>query len=406
MQLLKKIGLPLGIILISVVIAGVMIGSKKPPEKKEQKDNAPLVKVVDVQQQTLNHIVKSQGTVEPRTQTTLSTQVRGTVLSVSDSFVEGGFFNKGDLLVQLDPADYQTDLKSAEANLAQARAALEEEKARGKVAAEEWKTVKTNVPPELGLRKPQLARELANVQSAEAMLERARRDLERTEIRAPYDGLIKMRHVDVGQYVSIGSQIVDIYSTEVAEVRLPLSNVDLSFLSIPDSDDDVKEKPQVKLSAFVAGKQRNWNAFIDRSEGIIDGQSRVTYAVAVIEDPYQRKAKRQQSGKAARLSFGQFVSADITGDSADNIVTLSRNYLAGEGRVMVVNNGTIEMRPIEVVRTVGDTLYITNGLSTGDRVTDTVISNPYDGMSVRVQGEDNDSNESEELLAVKTVEGE
>jgi len=104
--------------------------------------------------------------VQPRNQTMLSAQVSGRIIRVADNFIEGGFFDKGDVLVEIEAVDYETDLLLAQAELAQAQASLDEEIARGQVAEKEWSSFNSGTPPELGLRKPQLAREQALVKAA------------------------------------------------------------------------------------------------------------------------------------------------------------------------------------------------------------------------------------------------
>ena len=189
-SILVKSGLPLVIILVGLAIAVVLVSSRKPPEQVPVEIPAFLVDAKEIQSEQVSFIVKSQGNVVPRNKTALSAQVSGQAVSLSDSFIAGGSFKKGDVLATLEQDDYKTDLKLAEAELAQAQAALQEEIARGKVAEQEWRSVNSVAPPELGLRKPQLAKEQANVKAAEAKLERAKRNLARTQITAPYNGIV------------------------------------------------------------------------------------------------------------------------------------------------------------------------------------------------------------------------
>ncbi|WP_102795211.1 efflux RND transporter periplasmic adaptor subunit [Bowmanella denitrificans] len=377
---LKKVVLPIGIILLAGVVAAIMIFSRKPPAKVAHETQAFLVEVIQVSKRDVDFQVKSQGTVIPRTQTMLSSQVSGKIVELSADFIEGGLFNKGDVLIKLEQADHLTELKSAEAQLASAKAALQEEQARGKVAAEDWKTVKNSIAPELGLRKPQLQKEKANVLAAEAQLERAQRNLERTLIRAPYDGLVKSKTVDIGQFVGVGTQLGVIYGTDVAEVRLPLSDNDLAYLALP-SHQDVSE---VSLTSVVAGQPLSWEAKLVRSEGVLDPQSRVIYAVAEVSDPYLRK----QEQHAAALKFGRFVSATIRGNHARDLVVLPRHVLRLDGTVLVVDQELkLQIRPVNIVRADERHVYIDNGLQEGEKVTVSAVPNPVNGMPVRLNSD-------------------
>ena len=372
--------LPIIIIAVAVVITVGLVAAKKAPEKKPEVEKAFLVDVTKVELQDLNFTVASQGTVMPKVQTAISAQVGGKIVDVSPAFIEGGMFKKGDVLIQLEQADYITDLKLAEAELARAKALLEEEEARGKVAEEDWRTVKNGVPTALGLRKPQLAKEKANVRAAEAQLERAQRNLARTTIRAPYDGLVKTRSVDLGQYIGVARELGIIYSTDIAEVRMPLSDNDLAYLNLP-TEMNSDNAPEVLLTAKVAGKSQQWIGKLARSEGVVDQNSRVIYAVAEVHDPYAR----EQGTSHSPLKFGRFVSANIAGVHAENIVVVPRNVLRMDGTVILVSQDRkLDIREVQVQRTDDEYAYISGGLQAGELVATSAIPHPVTGMAVRL----------------------
>lgn len=379
---LVRVLIPVGILILAVAVAAALFSSRKPPEQAVVESKAYLVDTMQVNKQDLNFIVNSQGTVLPKIETVLSAQVAGMIVDVAPVFIEGGMFKKGDTLVTLEQSDYLTDVKAAEAELARAQAALQEEQARGKVAAEEWRSIKGGLAPELGLRKPQLATEISNVKAAEARVERAKRNLQRTTIKAPYDGLVRERRVDLGQFVTVGSQIGMIYSTEVAEVRMPLSDSDLEYLQLPNNG---SSSNMVTLSATVAGQKSFWQGVLSRNEGILDEQSRVIYAVAEVKDPYQRITQIS----APQLKFGRFVTAEIVGDRGQNIVVLPRNVMRLDGTVLVVKDDrTLDIRSVDLQRADEQFVYIRNGLQTGELVVSSTVPNPYQDMPVRLQGEE------------------
>lgn len=381
---LKKAGLPILIVIVSIGIMFALASLKKQPEKEEVVSKNFLVDAKPIEFGTVDFLVYSQGSVQAKNKTMLSTQVSGRVVSIADNFVEGGFFQEGDILVELEDADYRTDLLLAEAELARAQASLDEEKARGKVAAEEWRSFNQGTPPELGLRKPQLAREQATVKAAEAGLQRAKRNLERTKIRAPYNGLVNSRNVDLGQFVTMGSQLGEVFSTAVAEVRLPLSDDDVAFL-----DDLSDAKPEVILTTDIAGKTVQWTGVLARDEAVLDGKSRVIYGVVEVVDPYLLEIEK--AANAQPLRFGRFVSAQITGISASNIVVLPRNVLRLDGTVLTVDeNKQIKINFVTVQRTDEDFVYISDGFDPEHQVVMSAVPNPYDGMPVRFLDDDED----------------
>jgi len=377
-----KILVPVAVIAVAVVAAIGLTSMRKPPEKKEEQRQAILINAEPVATQDLVYKIQSQGTVKPKYETSLSSEVNGRIIALADNFIEGGFFNAGDVLVRVEPADYQTNVKAAEASLANAQAALEEEKARGRVAEEEWRSFTDGKAPELGLRRPQLASALANVRSAEAELERARRDLSRTEIRAPYAGLVKSRAVDLGQFISRGTSVGMIYGTDVAEVRLPITDNDSAFIQLPDFTAD-EMKPEVMLTAVVAGEIVQWPAKLVRTEGVLDERSRVIYGVAQVNDPYQRN-----NPDKAPLRFGRFVQAEIVGEATNQVVVVPRHLLLAKQQILVVDSESqLQFRTVEVERADDRFAYIRSGFADGDRLATSAIANPLAGTLVRVSSD-------------------
>lgn len=357
-----------------------MSGMKKPPEKKNNKPKALLVDVATVVKQNLNHLVSSQGTVRPKFNSVLVTEVNGRIIEISNAFVAGGFFSKNDVLIRIDPSDYETSVKSSEAALARAEATLLEERARAKVAETEWNQFMDGNAPELYLRKPQLARELANVRSAEADLERAQRDLERTTIRAPFDGMVREKSAEIGQFVSRGANLGTVFGTSIAEIRLPLTDNDLAYIALPQSNKQT-EPVKVTLSARIAGVNQSWQAAIVRSEGVVDEKSRVVYAVAQLNDPYALKSDHKV------LSYGRFVQATIEGTYASDIVVLPRHTVTSDDEVLVVADNKVDVRKVEVLRTDEESVYVVNGLNAGEMYATSIIPNPMNGLAVRTGDE-------------------
>lgn len=384
----KKVGIPIIILIIAVVILFALIKAKEKPEKEEVEAPVFLVDATDIELSTVEFLVYAQGAVQPRNQTMLSAQVSGRIIRVADNFIEGGFFDKGDVLVEIEAVDYETDLLLAQAELAQAQASLDEEIARGQVAEKEWSSFNSGTPPELGLRKPQLAREQALVKAAEANLARAKRNLERTKIRAPYDGLVKSRDVDLGQFLPLGGQIGEVFSTDIAQVRLPLTDDDIAFIG-----DLSEQESQVTLSAQVAGQRQFWQGRLVRDEAVLDDARRVIFGVVEVQDPYLRTdAQLNQT----QLKFGRFVEASITGIKADNIIKLPRFVLRLDGTVLsVAEDSTLRINPVEVIRTDEDFVYISGGLDTRHKVVLSAVSTPYDGMPVRLLESPPQLNESQ-----------
>ena len=267
-----KFILPLVLIVGSIfVVIGLVAWQKsQTTERKTDAEKAVLVDTIVAEVVSLNFSVNSQGTVRPRTETTLVSEVSGKIVSVAPEFVAGGFFHQGEVLLQIDPSDYEAGLKRAAAALASRKAKLADETARSEQALKDWNNMgKKGQPSDLGLRKPQLADAAANVSAAEADVQKARRDLERTRITVPYDGLVRQKAVDIGQYVTLGTRLGVTFAVDTAEVRLPLTNNDLHYLDLPSETDVINKNrsfPPVKLTAEGGAGTNEWQARIIRTD--------------------------------------------------------------------------------------------------------------------------------------------
>ena len=381
--------LPLGLIVLAIVVVigmATMAGGKR-PERQDSGQTAVLVEAITAEARSLNFIVQSQGTVRPRTQTNLVAQVSGIVVSVSNNFVAGGFFHAGEVLLEIDPSDYQTALKRAEAGLASRKAKLAEENSRSEQALKDWRNLgRAGDPPDLVMRKPQLADAMANVLAAEADIDKARRDLQRTRISVPYDGLLRERKVDIGQYVTPGTQLGVSFAVDTAEIRLPVAADDLAFLNLPASKDTkIEDYPEVSLTAGIGGVTQTWEARLIRTEGVLDESSRVLYVVASVVDPYGFLGQGPQD----ELRMGTFVRAAISGRYVDNVVVLPRYVLRNENTVLVANSEReLEVREVLVARAEARQVFITDGVSNGELVVTTTLDAPIPGTLLVIRGEE------------------
>lgn len=372
----KQIIIPIIILVSGILIFMALSSMKNPPEEKPVVDNTPIVAIEPVSVGSMHLKVGSHGVVLPKYETELIAQVNGQIVELSPAFVRGGFVEKGQLLARIDPSDYEAALIDAEANLASSHASLETERAQGKVAESEWRKITDALPTELSLRKPQLAQELAHVKAAEARVLRAKRDLERTEIRAPYDAMIEMRSIGLGSYVGTGSSVGKLLGTAVAEVRLPVADNQLQFL-IAEGD-----AASVTLKGTFAGKETQWQAKIARNEGVVDNTSRMSYLVAEVKDPYGLS-----SGEHKPLRFGAYVNADIYGITLANATTVPR-YLVENDRIAILDSDSkLRYLNIEIVRQDGASLIIGNGLNDGDRIIVSALDYPVDGMALALESD-------------------
>jgi len=372
---------------ILIVVAMVVIAKGKRPERKDTASLVVRVDAIPAEIASLNFSVYSQGTVEPRTETTLVAEVAGQIVSVSANFIPGGFFREGEILLQIDPSDYETALLRAQAGLAARKAQLADQKARSDQARKDWINLgREGEPSDLTLRIPQLAEAEAAVQAADAELKEARRNLERTRIRVPYDGLVRDKRVDVGQFVSPGTPLGVTFAIDIAEIRLPLSREDMKFLDLPSATRlEESQRVPVKLTTEDAASGKQWDAEIVRTEGVVDKSSRVVYAVAEVTDPYGVLGQDNHP----ELKMGSFVKADIQGLYVANVAVLPRSVLRPDDTVLIANEDRkLEIRPVTVIRAEPKDVYISEGVEAGELVITTSMEAPIPGMGVLVSGEE------------------
>ncbi len=377
--------LPLLIIASGLLIAYI-IYLNKPEAKRRPSHRKPLtVETLKLKAQDYPVTIHTQGVVEPRTTTTLIPRVSGEIIKTADHFRPGGFFEAGDTLLVIDPTDYKLAIKSAQATLSEAMLSFKEEQALAEQAAENWKQLgRTEPPSDLVLRKPQLARAKAAVDSALAQLERVKLDLKRTRIKAPFAGRILEQFVDIGQYVSPGNPLAKIFAVDYVEVRLPVTEQQRSLINLPysyrDRDNSHYIAPVARVFASIGGEDYIWQGRVVRTEGSIDRDTRQIYIVVQIDNPYHH-----QSDNRPPLEIGQFVKAEIEGKIIENVYPVPRRAVQGDNTIMVVDKeNRIHRRTLDVVWETEDALLVRNALKPDEQICATYIPFIADNAKVVV----------------------
>lgn len=381
---MKKL-LPLLVLLVGVGVAALLIATGPKVQPRASEAVAPLVRIVTVAPSTLQFSVQTHGSVVPRTESELVPEVDGRVIEMSPSLVSGGFFKKGDVLLEIDGLDYEEGLEQARAGVARARSELTNAQ-KNDVRQKDLmrRGAVSDAAVDNSINQVRVAQ--AVVREANARLSRSQRDLERTKIMAPYDGRVRSERVDVGQFVRRGDNIGTIYAVDFAEVRLPIPNADLAYLDLPlgNGEPEVSTPPLVTLRADFAGTAQQWQGQVVRTEGELDPTTRMIHVVARIPEPYNREDGRSP------LAVGMFVDAEIHGQMLDDVSVLPRSALRGPNRVMVVDaNDQLRFREVEVLRLADEKVYIGKGLEQGERVCISPLQSTADGMQVRVAEDTN-----------------
>lgn len=382
--MLRKLFTVLGT--IGIFVGGfaliTLMGSLRPKiEPKEIALAPPAVFYTTVDPKPATLTVYAQGEVRPRTDINLTAEVSGRIERTSERFVTGGAFKKGDLLVKIEDPKYRVAVAAAKSRMAQAEEFLRREEAEAELAEKDFEALgRQNEASDLTLRKPQLAQARAAFEAAKADYDSARLDLQRTELRAPFDGRVRERLAGEGQFIAPGAAIGRIFSTDVAEIRLPLSDNDLSKLGMSLAFVETPENPgpAVTLSSTIGGEFHEWRARIARTDGAIDPTTRQISAIAVVEDPYGEGA-----AGGMPLAMGLFVDAVIEGRAIERAIVLPRTALFGRNTVYVIGaEDRISAREVVVIAADKDTITLAGGLETGERVITSPLRGAKDGDKV------------------------
>ncbi|MBW2499614.1 MAG: efflux RND transporter periplasmic adaptor subunit [Deltaproteobacteria bacterium] len=383
MTMSQKLWAPLMIMVLSVLGAVLLVATAPSVEYKEPERAIPTVRTISAEPATIRHRVRTQGTVMPRTEADLVPEVSGRVVWIAPSLAPGGFFEKGEPLLRLERRDFELAVKRQRA--AVQRAASEFEFAESELTRRQGLSdAGVASPSQLSEARRAAAVAEANLIDARAAREQAERDLERTEIRAPFDGRVRDEHVDVGQFVGRGNAVARIYATDYAEIRLPIPDHQLAFLDLPDPrrrDAVVEgEGPEVILSSIFAGRRHEWRGRLVRTEGEIDARSRMVNVVARVEEPY----RSQEGDDRPPLAVGLFVEAEILGPEASDVIVVPRYAMRGDSTILVVNGeNRLRTRRVQVLRIDRDDVLVQGPIGDDERICVSPVQIVVEGMVVR-----------------------
>ena len=371
------------VVLVALGAVGMwaLIAGKPQLEKRKHTAPTPVVRVLKPKTGPQPVHILGEGTVRPLREINLVPQVGGKVVYVSPSLVNGGEFSQGDILLRIDPVDYKLAVTLAKAKVKDSESNLKLVQEDAAAAQEEWRQLhaggpKANrMPPPLVAKEPQLAAAQAKLEADRADLRSAQLNLERTELKAPFEGRVSQENVDIGQYVSPGQVLATLYSTEAAEIILPLEDEDLFWFDVPGFTPGNRPGASAKVLARLAGRERTWSGAVVRTEGRLDERTRMINVVVRVERPYAKKPP---------LPVGLFVIVEIEGRTVPNAAIIPRSALHQDDIVWVVDNDDrLHFREVDVARIQGDEVMVKDGLKDGEMVVITPLEAVTNGMAVR-----------------------
>ena len=375
---IKRLLVPLLILALSAVIFVALVNNQPTLKTTVKEPVAVAVRALDINLAPMQLSVSSEGNVQPSIETKLVAQVAGGVVELSSSLVAGGDFSKGDVLLKLDPRDYEIALARSEAALARAQA-------EQRYAAEETARIRSLYGEELAsIAQLQSAERLlavanAALDDASAAVKRASVDLERTVFTAPFNGRVRAENVDIGQFLSKGAMIATLYDTDRLQVRLPLADAQLAYLDPSDAQTGLAgdEPADVMLTAEYAGDTQAWSAKLLRTEGDISTKSRFLHVIVEVTETLNKNG--------VRLPVGLFVDAVITGRTVENLVSVPRTALRPDNSVMVIDDDNqLHFRDVTIFKLSDSDVLISEGLTSGERISISPLQFVVEGMPVTV----------------------
>jgi RND family efflux transporter MFP subunit len=398
----NKILVPIAVLVVAAIGAFILVATAPSVEHVSPERAITAVRTREPKPQSVRLLVRSQGTVAPRTESALVPEVSGRVVWISPALVSGGFFEIGEPLLRIERRIYEMAVDRAKA--AVTRALSEFDYADDELERQKGLSAR-DVASTSQLSQARRTRRVADASLTEARvaLEQAEWELERTEILAPFEGRVREERVDVGQVVSRGASLGTIYATDHVEIRLPVADHQLAYLDLPrfprrasvaaGSTDGVAEPaaapfPIVRLRARFAGQEHEWTGYVVRTEGEIDARSRMVHVVARVDDPYGMKRDRDDKPP---LAVGLFVRAEIEGPLAEDVIVVPRYALRDARHILIVDaEDRLHTREVEVLRIDGDDVLIQGALAPGERICVSPLQIVVEGMRVRPMPDDDD----------------
>ena len=359
----KSLLLGLGIILIAILISLVLTLTRTTSKRLPPAEpSLPSVTVVEASLATEAPMVTATARVAARQDINIVTQVSGVIVETSDDFARGAFVEEGSLLVNIDDQDYQTALAQAGASLAQAQQTLATEQGAARQAQRQWRDLGNQAANDLFLRKPQIAAAQANLNSAKANLQQAQTNLDRTKIRAPFSGTVTGINANLGQFVSTGSSLTRLISSNHLEIAVPLTLneiIRLGFHRTAQATEAIQREVEV---IYNSGFQESFSVIgqLVRMDPITDRESQVRFAIVEIKDD------------ATPVSPGELVKVNIPGNAYPDSMWLPERALFQRSQVMTVENG--QLTPVDIrLLDARDNRILVSGLGPGIQI---VIDRP------------------------------
>lgn len=392
MLLITRVVLPGLILAAGVMYATHLVETKPKSMRRPPQRQARLVEVIEVQRRDIPVTVNALGSVIAAREVDLKPQVAGRVIDISPEVLPGGLFKVGQKILQIEPEDHKLLVQQRQSDVANAERDLRLEEGSQSVARQEFELLSdviTEMDQELMLRQPQLASAKAALEAARAKLEQARLDLQRTEIVAPFNAVVKTKNVDVGAMVTSSSTLVTLTGTDEYWVNVVVPVDMLPWLVIPPRDGEKGSAVQIR-NPLVWGEDTYRVGEVIRLSGELETVGRMAQLLISVKDPL---SLAPENASVPRVLIGSFVRAEIQGRTIPSVISIDRDLLRDGGNIWLMSeDGTLEIRSLDIVFRGEDYVLVTNGMKTGDRIITTNLAAPVEGMPLRLATDQSVSN--------------
>ena len=382
-----QLTISLCILALGVLLTVVLIKSRRPPRRQEQKILAPLVTVNQLKARDIQMVIRGYGTVSPKVEVEIVPEVPGKVISINPQLKAGELIPAGEQILQIDARDYEFAVQQAGAVVANAQVKFDIEAAEADVARREWEDLHPGTEPNspLVLRQSQVRQAKAALESATAQLETAKLRLERTSLSLPFDALIISEKVDLGQYMVTGQPVAIAYGIESVEIEVPLEDDELAWFDIfgnsgaLNGGKPLTGKTSAVVKADFAGAEHTWNGYVTRTTGQVDKMSRMISVVVEVPKPFERSNGRPP------LLPGIFAEVLIKGKILKNALAVPRDAIHDSNKVWIVNDGLLHIQSLDIVRADKDFAYAMARVDQNTTIVTSSLDTVMEGMKVRTQ---------------------
>ncbi len=383
---MKRAILPLLVIVIALGLTFVLLKSRKAPTSHETPYLGPLVEVAELVKTSRQVIVSGTGSAQSRYEVGITPQVKGRVNELSPQMVAGGTFLKGDLLFAIDDIDYQLAIALAQSSLAQAELDLLRNENLAELARKEWYALNADSsvePNPLVVYEPQLKSARAQRDAAQANVELAEINLQRTRVLAPFDCYVRSEQLEIGQFLNAGSPVATVVGTDQIEIVVPLPLDELVWLQVPRKG--TKQKGSLaKVELQSGGQTFRWQGAITRALGEIDPHNRMARVVVTVDEPFS--PDKGDSKLLMDLLPGMFVEVHLQGEELPDVIAVPRGALHDKDTLWIVDDeNRLHIRAVEILRRERDQVLIRSGLDGGEKIVLTNLSGAAEGMLLRPQ---------------------